>query len=103
MFIGRRFFFLLPTGKAGRKFIEELTRLLYCWVNDTAMKDVAFRTVMIMPSLLLQKPSKTSKSKDHLIALERRMEDWFNSDLQKLLHEGILYRKVCSHQRVKET
>ena len=52
------------------------------------MKDVGFRTVMIMPSLLLQKPSKTSKSKDNLIALERRMEDWFNGDLQKLLHEG---------------
>ena len=85
--------FLLPTGKAGRKFIEELTRLLYCWVNDTTMKDVAFKAVIIMPSLLLQKPSKASKSKYHLIALERRMEDWFNGDLQKLLHEGDTIQK----------
>ena len=57
------------------------------------MKDLAFKAVMIMPSLLLQKPSKTSKSKDHLIALERRMEDWFNGDLQKLLHEGDTIQK----------
>ena len=85
--------FLLPTGKAGRKFIEELTRLLYCLVYDTAVKDVTFKAVMIMPSLLLQKPSKTSKLKDHLIALERRMEDWFNGDLQKLLHEGDTIQK----------
>ena len=29
-------------------------------------------TIHIMPALLLQKPSKTLKSKDHVVALERR-------------------------------
>ena len=43
---------------------------------------------MIMPNLLLQKPSKNSKAKDHLTALERRMQSWLKGDLIDLLHEG---------------
>ena len=42
---------------------------------------------MIMPNLLLQKPSKNSKVKDHLTALERRTQSWLNGDLIELLHE----------------
>ena len=34
----------------------------------------AFKAVMIMPRLLSHKPSKKSKAKDHLIALEKRMK-----------------------------
>ena len=41
-----------------------------------------------MPSLLLQKPSKTSKAKDHTKALERRMELWWNGDINALVFEA---------------
>ena len=40
-----------------------------------------------MPALLLQKPSKNSKSKDHLISLQRRLKLW-KGDISNLLHEG---------------
>ena len=43
---------------------------------------------MMMPSLLLQKPSKNSKSKDHLIALERRKDLWQKGDLKLLYDEA---------------
>ena len=43
---------------------------------------------MIMPNLLLQKPSKNSKAKDHLKALERRLESWISGDLLELLKEA---------------
>ena len=54
----RKNLFMLPTGKAGIQFIEEMTKLMLSWVEDTAMKDIAFTAIIIMPSLLLQKPSK---------------------------------------------
>ena len=57
----RKNLFMLPTGKAGIQFIEEMTKLMLSWVEDTAMKDIVFTAIMIMPSLLLQKLSKRSK------------------------------------------
>ena len=52
--------FLLPTGAAGKKFITEMTRLMYTWINDNPMKNIALKAVHVMPALILQKPSKTS-------------------------------------------
>ena len=40
-----------------------------------------------MPSLLLQKPSKRSKAKDHSLALERRLTSWKQGDITELLRE----------------
>ena len=40
-----------------------------------------------MPALLLQKPSKKSKAKDHVKALEQRLKFWENGNLSELLFE----------------
>ena len=65
---------LLPSGRAGKQFIEETTKLMNEQLHDSSLKDTAFNAIMIMPSLLLQKPSQKSKSREHLKALERRMD-----------------------------
>ena len=57
------------------------------WTNISPYKDIAFKATHIMPSLL-QKPSKTSKAKDHLKALERRIDLWSNGNIDELLFEG---------------
>ena len=41
-----------------------------------------------MPNLLLQKPSKNSESKDHHLALERRLELWHKGEFEKLYFES---------------
>ena len=56
---------------------------------------------MIMPNLLLQKPSKNSEAKDHLIALERRMQSWLKGDHMELLHEGETIQKDLTQQLTK--
>ena len=48
---------------------------------------------MIMPALLLQKPSKVSKSKDHTAALKRRLAIWQRGDFLELLHESETIQK----------
>ena len=53
----RQNLFLLPSGKYGKKFIREITRMINCWVDDTVLKSVALKLVMVMPALLLKKPS----------------------------------------------
>ena len=41
-----------------------------------------------MPVLLLQRPSKNSKSKEHLKSLERRFEIWKEGNLNEHYEEG---------------
>ena len=41
-----------------------------------------------MPAMLTQKPSKNSKSKDHLVSPERRFILWEERDISNWLHEG---------------
>ena len=64
---------LLPNGSASQNYINEVMRLPTGWINDNAIKDIAFKTLMIMVNLVLQKPSELLKAKDHLKALKRRL------------------------------
>ena len=72
----------------GEKNIDEVTRLLKLWIQDSPLKSIALKAIHVMPALLLQKPSKNSKSKDHLVSLERRLKLWEEGDIRNLLHEG---------------
>lgn len=84
----RRNLFMLPNGAAGKKFIREITRLLNAWVEKSPLRVITMKAIHIMPALLLQKPSKNSKSKDHLKALERRLELWHKGEIEDLLNKA---------------
>ena len=45
------------------------------------------QTFMILPTIMLQKPSARSKAKDHSRALERRLNLWKNGELELLMKE----------------
>ena len=79
---------MVPTGAAGKKFIDETSRLLDQWTNNTPLKNIALKAIHVMPALLLQKPSKTSKAKDHLRALERRIRLWEEGNIIELVNES---------------
>ena len=51
------------------------------------MNSVALKAFMVLPTLILQKPSATSKSKEHSAAIERRLALWKQGDLDLLLKE----------------
>ena len=84
----RKNVFMVPTGAAGKKFIDETSRLLDQWTNNTPLKNIALKAIHVMPALLLQKPSKTSKAKDHLKALERRIRLWEEGNITELVNES---------------
>ena len=52
------------------------------------MESVALKAAMLMPLLLLQKPHITSKSKEHVQCLERRLKQWKEGDINGLVREG---------------
>ena len=83
----RKNLFMPPTGNVTKQFINEMTRLINEWNHDTPLGDISLKALMIMPALLLQKPSATSKSRDHTEALKRRMGKWKDGDIQYLLAE----------------
>ena len=89
----RRNLFLVPSGSAGKKYVSETARLINAFVDSSAMKDISLKALMIMPSLLLQKPSSKSKTKDHSAALKRRMALWDEGNIDELIHEGETIQK----------
>ena len=80
----RKNLFMLPTGNAGKKYIKDVTRLLNTWTQDSPLRSISLKAIHNMLALLLQKPSKTSKSRDHLDALERRLQLWERSEIKSL-------------------
>ena len=92
--------FLLPSGKEGKQYIDETTKLMNEWLQESPLKDIAFKTTMIMPNLLLQKPLKNSKAKDHLKPLERRLESLISSDLLELLKEAETMQRSLRSKKI---
>ncbi len=43
---------------------------------------------MVLPALVLQKPHRTSKTKDHIKCLDMRLEKWKDGNLNELVKEG---------------
>ena len=43
---------------------------------------------MVLPSLVLQKPRKKSKTKDHGVGLKHRLTLWHDGNVLKILKEG---------------
>ncbi|XP_068684892.1 uncharacterized protein [Montipora foliosa] len=57
---------------------------------------------MVLPTLILQKPSATSKSKEHSAALKRRLTLWRQGDLSQLLSEvRFIQRKFKSSKKAR--
>ena len=89
----RRNSFSVPLGRAGRNFVTELSRLYLAFGSTSSLKIIALMAATVFPILLLQKPSKGSKTKDHIACLERRLVSWANGNLDDLVREQ--FSKDC--------
>ena len=68
---------MMPSGAAGKKYIEEITRLLKLWIQDSPLKSITLKAIHIMPAVLL-----------HLVLLEGRLKLSEEGNISNLLHEG---------------
>ncbi len=80
--------FQVPFGNAGKGFVSELSRLYKAYADGSALEAIALKACAVMSILLLQRPFRSSKRKDHSACLARRMLNWKKGDIRNLLVEG---------------
>ena len=97
--------FQVPTGRHGKAFVTELAHLFRAYAEATAYESIAMKATTVMCLLLLHKPHRTSKAKDHAHCLQRRLESWKAGDIDTLLGEGrtIQQRIQTSNQSPNQT
>ena len=62
-------------------------------INDTLVRKVTLESIYLIPALLLQKHFKSSKSKVHHAALDRRLKLWEEGKIKELLCKGQTIQK----------
>ena len=72
----RQNLFTVPYGSAGKAFVKEMTRLLRAFSEQSSLEGIAVKASMVLPTLILQRPHQTSRAKDHVKCLSRRMPAW---------------------------
>ena len=68
--------FKVPSGKCGKQFVGELTRLFNAFAMESDLESIALKAAMTLPSLMLQKPHAKSKTHDHISCLQCRLSLW---------------------------
>ena len=96
----RKNLFLLPSGQYGKKMITLLSEWIGLYNNDTCFQGIALKVFMVIPALMMQKPSAKSKTRDHVKLLSQRLDLWQEGKLLDLLREGkIIQSKLQSSKR----
>ena len=65
-----------------------MARLINSWTFRSEQDTIAMKALIVLPTLLLQKTSLTSKSKDNVEASKRRFNQWKDGQIEKLLVKG---------------
>ena len=89
--------FVVPRCSAGRAFVSELARL-FCSVGEgSALESITLKAVIVICALLLQKPTRNYKERDHIRHLERCLTLWKEGALDELLCEGHVIQSRLKH------
>ena len=88
--------FLVPSGKPGNDFLELYVDWLKKFNTNSSFQHLAMKVVNILPNMLLQKPSATSKAKDHFTALEQRLQMWKDGKIKELWNDNRVIQKKLS-------
>ena len=84
----RKNVFLVPYGKTGRDFIDQVTSHINDWNNGANCQHIALKAAFVLLAVGLQKPSPKSKAKEHQELLSKRLVQWKDGEINKLLREG---------------
>lgn len=94
--------FLIPYGRAGKDFIDQLTIHFNTWNNGADGKHVSLKAAFVLMAVALQKPHKKSKAKEHQECLIKRLALWKDGDVDGLVREGrLIQRRLTSSKRTE--
>ena len=85
----------VPQGNAGKLFAQEVSRLFSAFATASTMEALALKAATLLPLLVLQKPHRASKTRDHVdvVCLQRRLALWAAGDIEALVKEGRVIQK----------
>ena len=70
--------------------------------NGNSFQGIAWKVIMILTNLFLQKPSQKSKSKEHANLLEERLKMWKHGNITSLLKDcKMIQAKLTAGKRRK--
>lgn len=84
----RKNVFLVPYGRTGKDFIDQITLHINEWNNCSDNQHIALKAAFVRLAVGLQKPSQKSKAKDHQDILSKCLALWKDGEINKLLREG---------------
>ena len=84
----RKNVFLVPYGKIGRNFIDQVTFHINDWNSGSDNQHISLKAAFVLLAVGLQKPSPKSKAKDHQDVLSKRLILWRQGEINKLSREG---------------
>jgi hypothetical protein len=93
---------LLPYGKIGREFIDQLTMHINQWNNKSDNQHIALKAFFVLLAAGLQKPGPKSKAKDHKECLKKHLASWKSGEIGNLLHEGRVIQSRIGKGRKSE-
>ena len=88
--------FRIPTGRAGNRFLDEMTLVLNIYIDGTLGSQNASYVFFIQAALMLQKPFKNSKINNNVNELQRRFELWCEGNVRELIKGSKLLQKRVS-------
>ena len=91
--------FKLPTSIAAKAFIKELSLWLERFNRKAEHHRIALKVYIIFPALMLQKPSKTSKSRENCKKLENRLAAWKDGRIDELIQECRIIQRRLSQMK----
>lgn len=77
--------FLVPYGKVGRDFIDQLPIHINQWNNKSDKQHIALKAIFVLLVLGLQKPGQKWKVKDYKECFKKRLALWKDEQIYKLL------------------
>ena len=93
-------FFKIPLGSCGKKLVEEVLKLFQLYNTKAEWEGISLKAAIVLLPLVLQKPSKTSKTKDHKSHLMRRLQMWKEGSIEGLVKEGkAIQKRLVSGKR----
>ena len=88
--------FKLPSRNDRKSVVDELTQIFSAFAAFSTLESIALKATVILHQLLLQKRSRTSKNRDYVTCIERRMLLWIARELINLLLEGKMIQACLS-------
>ena len=92
--------FLVPYGRVGREFIDQITLHINEWNNSLENQHIALKAAFVLLAVCLQKPNARSKAKEHQNILAKRLALWKDGEIEKLIREGnIIQHRIGKHNK----